>query len=84
MDFIKIEKIVFRGKKVCWDEVERYLYSQTNGVRPNKKVDYQSLQSTLLFGLHAVFCLSELSRVREAVNCGISIFLSLHNEENLR
>ena len=40
------------------------ILSQTNGVRPNKKADYRDWQSTLLFGLHAVFCLSELSRVR--------------------
>ena len=41
-----------------------YILSQTNGVRPNKKADYRFRQSALLFGLHAVFCPSELSRVR--------------------
>ena len=40
-----------------------YLVTQTNGVSPNKKADYPFRQSTLLFGLHAVFCLIELSRV---------------------
>lgn len=43
--------------------VSDYILSQTNGVSPNKKADYPFRQSTLLFGLHAVFCLIELSRV---------------------
>lgn len=47
----------------CYKALVDYIVSQTNGVSPNKKADYPFRQSTLLFGLHAVFCLIELSRV---------------------
>ena len=51
--------------------------ARKNGARTNKKADYHFQQSTLLFGLRAVFYQIELSRVRVA-----DIYASIHYGRN--